>query len=292
MKDEDKKYASVLNQNEVDSVSASAMGWLTYLALCSIGLILGLTSIGPSASEGLGTLNTMVFWAAHVIPALGLLATSQVALAQIERFSSLPSIAQVFLSAIIASFLFAPVALIVDSFFAGQIAADSDDDGVLIQLASEMSHFFVPLVLIWALINAPSLLQLERVSAQPHEERDLPNQGVTERVTANDAEAEFWARVPGRLGRQLVALSAELHYLRVHTTNGDTLILFPFGRAVDILHDQNGMQVHRSHWIALDQVDEVVTRDGRMMCQMIGGLSVPVSRSFRSALKAARRVGD
>lgn len=234
----------------------------------------------------------MVFWAAHVVPAMGLLAITQVTLGHIEQFSSLPGIMQVLLSAIIASFLFAPVALIVDVFFAGQIAADSDDDGVWVQLASEMSHYFVPLVLFWALINAPSLVQLERANARPHEELDLPKQGMTERDTANGAEVDFWARVPGRLGRQLVALSAELHYLRVHTTNGDTLILFSFGRAVDILQDQCGVQVHRSHWIALDQIDEVVTRDGRMMCKMIGGVSVPVSRSFRSALKAARGVGD
>ncbi|MEL6752995.1 MAG: LytTR family DNA-binding domain-containing protein, partial [Pseudomonadota bacterium] len=185
-----------------------------------------------------------------------------------------------------------PSAGIVDGFFAGQIAADNDEDGIFLRLASEISHFFVPLVLIWALINAPSLLQLERVGAQPKEGSQLPNPDSNNSDTADTAEAEFWARVPGRLGRELVALSAELHYLRVHTTNGDTLILFPFGRAVGILQDQNGMQIHRSHWIALDKIDEVVTRDGRMMCQMIGGLSVPVSRSYRAALKAARRPGS
>ena len=75
----------------------------------------------------------------------------------------------------------------------------------------------------------------------------------------------------------------------VVTTEGDTLILFPFGRAVDVLQDQNGMQIHRSHWVALNQIDEVVSRDGRVTCQMIGGPALPVSRSYRAALKAARR---
>lgn len=45
MKDEDKKFASVPNQDQADTVRASEMGWLTYLVLCAIGLILGLTSI-------------------------------------------------------------------------------------------------------------------------------------------------------------------------------------------------------------------------------------------------------
>ena len=287
MKDDDHKDAAVSATEGQGTARASSMGWFPYLVLCAVGLTIGLTSIGPSASEGLGTLNRMGFWAAHVIPALALLALTQAALGRIERVSALPGIAQVMLSAMIASLVFAPIALGIDSLLAGEGALDADEDPLLIRLGSELAHFFVPLVLIWSLINAPSLLQLERAGV-PTKALDDPLPKKNDK--ALDAEAEFWSRVPGRLGRQLVALSAELHYLRVYTTAGDTLILFPFGRAVDILQDQHGMQVHRSHWVALDQIDEVITRDGRVACQMIGGLTLPVSRSYRSALKAARRV--
>lgn len=268
------------NQDQPGIRHATTVGWLPHLALCSVGLIIGFTSIGPSASEGLGTLNTMVFWTAHVIPALAFLAITQMALGRIERISSLPGIAQVVLSAVIASLLFAPVALWIDSFLAGEGALDSKEDPLWLRLGSELGHFFVPTLLIWSLINAPSLMQLER-NGQRASDQDQDVQ---------DSEmVEFWSRLPGRLGRRLVALSAELHYLRVYTTKGEALILFPFGRAVDLLQDQHGMQVHRSHWIALDQIDEVVRQDGRVSCHMIGGLTFPVSRSYRSALKAARR---
>lgn len=265
----------------------SGMGWLPYLALCAVGLTVGLTSIGPSASDGLGTLSTMAFWAAHVVPALALLALTQMVLGRVDRFSTLPGIVQVILSAVIASLLFAPIALGIDMLLGGENALDNDSDALVFQLAGELSHFFVPLVLIWSLINAPSLLQLERTSNQA----DTPDtREPQERLgSVQNAEGEFWSRLPGRLGRQLVALSAELHYLRVYTTEGDTLILFPFGRAVELLEGQAGMQIHRSHWVALDQIDEVISRDGRVQCQMIGGLNLPVSRSYRSTLKAARR---
>ncbi len=288
MTDEQKEDAAAPIPKGAVAARQSGLGWIPYLALCAAGLIIGLTSIGPSASEGLGTLNTMAFWALHVVPALVLLAISQMGLGQIERVSMLPGLVQVILSATVAAVLFTPFALVIDSFFAGQAALDDDGDTLWLRLASEFSHFFVPLVLIWTLINAPSLLQLER-SGRPLTRKVEADADPPPSLQARDELAEFWSRIPGRLSRRLVALSAELHYLPVHTTEGDTLILFSFGRAVDLLQEQIGMQIHRSHWVALDRIDDVISRDGRVTCHMIGGLSFPVSRSFRSALKAARR---
>ena len=260
----------------------SGLGWISYLALCAVGLIIGLTSLGPSASEGLGTLNKMAFWTAHVIPALILLASTQIALGQVERVSALPGLVQVFLSAIVAALLFAPYAMAVDGLFGGDAALDDKGGSLWLRLTFELGNFIIPLVLFWTLINAPSLLKLESGGSRPSE-RDQPN------PDPQDDLAELWSRIPVRLGRRLVALSAELHYLRVFTTEGDALILFSFGRAVDLLQERNGMQIHRSHWVALDQIDEVVSQDGRVFCLMTGGLTLPVSRSYRSALKAARR---
>jgi hypothetical protein len=284
MKDKQLKDAAMAQKGRTVPVHKSGLGWISYLALCAVGLIIGLTSLGPSASEGLGTLNKMVFWSAHVIPALILLASTQIAVGQVERVSALPGLAQVFLSATVAALLFAPYALALDELFGGDASLDDKDGPLWLRLAFELGNFFIPLVLIWTLINAPSLLKLESGGSRPSE-KDQPNI----ESDSQDDLAEFWSRIPGRLGRRLVALSAELHYLRVYTTEGNALILFPFGRAVDLLQEQNGMQVHRSHWVALNQIDEVVSQDGRVFCQMNGGLALPVSRSYRSALKAARR---
>ena len=282
MKDEQHKDAATAQKGRTVLMHQSGLGWFSYLALCAVGLIIGLTSLGPSASEGLGTLNKMAFWTAHVIPALILLASTQMALGQVERVSALPGLVQVFLSAIVAALLFAPYAMAVDGLFGGDAALDDKGSSLWLRLAFELGNFIIPLVLFWTLINAPSLLKLESGGSRPSE-RDQPN------PDPQDDLAELWSRIPVRLGRRLVALSAELHYLRVFTTEGDALILFSFGRAVDLLQERNGMQIHRSHWVALDQIDEVVSQDGRVFCLMNGGLALPVSRSYRSALKAARR---
>lgn len=265
-----------------------SVGWVPYLAMCAAGLTLMLTWIGPRAAEGLGTLNSIAFWAAHVFPALALLAATQTTLARIRRVASLPGLAQVVLTALVASILFTPLALAIDVIFDVQQSSDDAGEPVLSSAVFEFAQFTVPLVLIWSLINAPSLLKVKaesRIEATPEAVAPAPAELTTE-------EAEFWSRVPKRLGRGLVALSAELHYLRVYTTLGETLILFPFGRAVGVLKDANGMQVHRSHWVALDRVEAVVTCDGRVFCDMVGGPSLPVSRSYRAALRAALQSGD
>lgn len=256
------------------------------MALCAIGLTLALSWIGPRASEGLSTLTTVAFWAAHVIPALALLATTQILLSRMSGVSQLPGAAQVTLSALVASVLFTPIALGIDQVFAAEGSLDDDTGPLLVRAVSELAQFAVPVVVIWYLINAPSLLQL----AGTGETRGAPiGNDVNGDVPTPEME-EFWSRIPGRLGRDLVALSAELHYTRVYTTQGETLILFSFGRAVDILQDATkGMQIHRSHWVALEHIDEVATQDGRVTCEMIGGPSLPVSRRYRAALKAARR---
>jgi hypothetical protein len=262
----------------------NGISWIAYLAMCGAGLTMGLTWIGPRAAEGLGMLNAVAFWAAHVWPALVLLAVTQITLSRIRSVASLPGLAQVLLTATVASLLFTPVALVVDLLFDVEPSKEDEGDPLLLMALMEFAQFAVPIGLTWTLINAPSLLRVASGAFEPTRPDEMPVE-----VEAAPTHAEFWSRIPRRLGRDLVALSAELHYLRVYTTLGDTLILYPFGRAVDELEDMRGMQVHRSHWVALGHVVEVRNRDGRMYCHMADGPVLPVSRSYRGALKVALR---
>ena len=257
------------------------MGWIPYLVICGAGLTFGLTWIGPRAAEGLGTLSAMAFWAAHVAPALVILALTQTALSLLRPFAAWPGLAQVAVTGLVASVLFTPVALGVDLLFGAEAASDQGGGPLVWVAAVEFAQFSVPIVLTWTLINAPSLLTIEAPTANP------APPGTTPPAPAPTPEPEFWARIPRRLGRDIVAMTAELHYLRVHTTLGDALILYPFGRATDAVAGLRGMKIHRSHWVALDHVAEVSLQEGRTLCHMAGGLVLPVSRSHRAALKAA-----
>lgn len=118
--------------------------------------------------------------------------------------------------------------------------------------------FFTPLVLLQNLRRAPAPL---------------------ETVT-------FAKALPPELGTSIVALSAEDHYLRVHTERGDSLIHHRFSDAVRELGDA-GVQVHRSWWVATSAVERVERDGDRHVLVLRGGVRAPVSRTYGLAARKA-----
>lgn len=98
----------------------------------------------------------------------------------------------------------------------------------------------------------------------------------------------FLKRIPARLaGGDLYALSAEDHYLRIHTSRGDDLILMRLGDAIGELHGIEGLRVHRSWWVARSGVDRV-KRDGEKPILVLrNGTEAPIARANIRTLKTA-----
>ncbi|WP_370156077.1 LytTR family DNA-binding domain-containing protein [Ferrovibrio sp.] len=103
--------------------------------------------------------------------------------------------------------------------------------------------------------------------------------------------AAFLNRIPPPLGRELLALQAEDHYLRIHTAKGSALILFRLRDALAELGGLDGLQVHRGWWVARRAVAGHGRSDGRTELRLSNGLVVPVSRGCRPAVKAAGWLG-
>jgi hypothetical protein len=98
----------------------------------------------------------------------------------------------------------------------------------------------------------------------------------------------FYDRIPPRLSGELLALEMEDHYLRIHTDDGGDLLLMRLRDAVAELAGADGMQVHRSWWVAAAAVVRVEKdADGRIKLILRNGLRVPVSRSRATAVRAA-----
>jgi hypothetical protein len=95
-------------------------------------------------------------------------------------------------------------------------------------------------------------------------------------------------RIPPRLGTDVRALVAAEHYLRVITADGETMVLYRLGDAIrDMeLAGIKGVQVHRSYWVATGAITGHARDGSRISLAIAGGLTVPVSRSYRQALKA------
>ena len=97
----------------------------------------------------------------------------------------------------------------------------------------------------------------------------------------------FLDRLPPRLGRDLLCLQMEDHYVRAHTARGSDLILTPLKDAIAELDGTDGLQVHRSWWVAKAAVTEPVTSGRNLVLRLSNGLEVPVSRASVAKLRAA-----
>ncbi|MBA4767355.1 MAG: LytTR family transcriptional regulator, partial [Porphyrobacter sp.] len=65
-------------------------------------------------------------------------------------------------------------------------------------------------------------------------------------------------QLPAEIGSAIIALEMEDHYVRVHTMLGSALVLMRMRDAVALLGDLEGMQVHRSWWVARGAVEDVL----------------------------------
>lgn len=98
--------------------------------------------------------------------------------------------------------------------------------------------------------------------------------------------AKFLDRLPLKLrGAELWAVEAEDHYLRLHTSKGQDLILMRLSDAVDELAAVEGAQVHRSWWVARDAIADARRSDGRATLTLKDGSEVPVSRTYARELR-------
>jgi hypothetical protein len=103
------------------------------------------------------------------------------------------------------------------------------------------------------------------------------------------APGPFLDRLPIRLrSAELYAVESEDHYLRVHTSAGQELILMRLADAVRELAGVEGLQTHRSWWVAKQGLADVVKGDGRLTLKLKSGAEAPVSRTY---LKAVREAG-
>ena len=102
-----------------------------------------------------------------------------------------------------------------------------------------------------------------------------------------ETSSGFLDRLPPRLGRELLCLQMEDHYVRAYTPQGSDLILTSLREAMAELDDTWGLQVHRSWWVARAAVVEPVTSGRNLFLRLSNGLEAPVSRTSVAKLRAA-----
>lgn len=235
----------------------------------ALGVFLGFA--GPFGSfQSLGHPERYGFWFGCVATGYGLaLATLQV-LRAVAGFRRLPRLAAVVVVGLVSTL---PMMFVVAWGLEVVLPGRSTPPDRLVSLYLSVAS--VQLV-IAGIAAWPVLGGAGRGSPAPAQDRAEADPGA-------DA---FFARVPERLGRELVALEAQDHYLMVHTRRGSALISMQLGEAVQILPPQLGFRAHRRWWVARREVAGLRREGQQTRVELTGGLTVPVGRTYLAAVRA------
>jgi DNA-binding LytR/AlgR family response regulator len=94
-------------------------------------------------------------------------------------------------------------------------------------------------------------------------------------------------RLPLEVRGRITHLSVQDHYVEVRTEKGRHLILMRLSDAIAETDGIDGMQVHRSHWVARSAVQRTTRRAGRLYLRLHDGEEIPVSRSYMKTVREA-----
>jgi hypothetical protein len=247
--------------------------------MAMIGLLLGF--LGPFGTFGyLQTGPRLVYWL--VMIAMGSV-IFEVGLWLAFRLRPPPAYSWAATLALLCPIVAAPIT-------AGVVAISSlfdiktEDYGLLYVQVLVISAVVIVVIVLIRLVQGD--IPSPRVSAIGFVPPDTP--GLAAAPPAAEGPGPFLRRLPERLrAARLLAIEAEDHYLRIHTTSGSDLVLMRLADAVAELQGVDGRKVHRSFWVARDAVEGIEREGTRVRLVLTGGLVVPVSRARQAELRAA-----
>ncbi len=266
----------------------------TSITVVGIAIVLLFTIIQPEASDGLEFIERFLFWTAQVsVSLIGILIASifvrQLATANIS------TVWLILFTGLLASIVVSPGFVLIENMFS---SLDRTPDSMLDEFAAngwpfalvvESIEVMPTLTITWFLVNIPILLNSTFIEENtPPDPGDKSTQTIE--IKPDDeqqdvAKQQFLEKLPENIGKDVLYISSDLHYLNVTTTKGNVLILGSINKVSEIFDDE-GFLVHRSHWVNKKHVVRVAITGNSAQCVMSNQKSIPISRSKRKLLKA------
>lgn len=134
-------------------------------------------------------------------------------------------------------------------------------------IPTSWSSYFVSHIILSTLVIAPLILLTITLMTQ-----------VEARASGDTIQFLTQALPPPLRGQTPYALAAEGHYVRVHTKLGEALVTMRFEDALRALSGVDGIQTHRSWWVARDEILEVKPVGSAFEASLRCGMRVPISR--------------
>lgn len=224
-----------------------------------------LALIGALGMDSLPVATRLLYWVPLMIGGSGVAHLITVATRRLPRARMGPWI----FGALLAFLLSLPITLIVWAY-------------TNLMVGSDLGFQELPQLYGSALLICIAMTAIMVLVSWPGRATHAPPAG------APASPIRFMERLPAKLkGAVIYAVSSEDHYLRLHTSKGSDLILMRLADAISELEGLEGVQTHRSWWVAREAV-EGARRDGdRVTLTLKGGVDAPVSRPNIKPLRDA-----
>ena len=257
------------------------------LLVAAAGLCLLLTMVEPEESAGLSLVPRFLFWWSHACVSLAaIFAASSVLRLWLPQ--QVPLMVAVWATGVAGAVFATPPLLFLEQLFPHEQSdawlENFSLHGFGEALATEFLDAGPGVLVFWVAINLPLLYNKPHLYEEPPSEADDTPDPDTLRKHQQRIE-QLYDSLPQVLGKDIVAISSDLHYLNVYTSLGKTLMLGSLKHYVDAFAER-GVQVHRSHWVAKAHVERIHISSDRAYCLMSNGMKVPISRSSRKEVKA------
>lgn len=146
---------------------------------------------------------------------------------------------------------------------------------------------FPKVLLIGAAISAISVLKNLAEDHKHALERSKKDNEILQAKLKTDPFEYINNQLPMAKRGELLSIETADHYLNVTTDKGSHLVLMRFKDALKQLEHAPGLQVHRSWWVAIDAIAKVQKDNRKVLLQLKNEATVPVSKTYLSALKNA-----
>jgi len=260
------------------------------ISVVGMTLILLFTVMEPEASAGLDFWQRLLFWSGQIFTSLLGIILASFLIRRLATFA-LSDIWLVLLTGGVASLVVSPLFLVIENLFpALERLPDSALDefaetGLLPDLLVQSVETMPSLTLAWVLVNLPILLNSTFIKTNNNDPNDHNPPPPVKDQKQHDERKQFLEKLPTSIGRDIMYVSSDLHYLNVTTGLGNTLVLGSIAKFAEMF-DDDGFLVHRSHWVNKAFVARIVISGNNALCVMQDGNTVPISRSKRKLVKA------
>jgi hypothetical protein len=261
----------------------------TTLPVVGTVLVLLFVLMKPEATSGYNVPERLLFWSAHIgLGLVSILIASKLIRPRLVRIT--PPWLTILLTGLVGAAMLTPLYLLLEGLTPPRLVSEPDDwldffamQGLIQSVIAEFLEVTPVFLAAWFAVNLPLLVSRPELDDSDPDGPSGPGGARSDKPTpwqspmSEDAGDGFYSRLPRAIGRDIILISSDMHYLHVYTTLGKCMILGTIRDAAEQLGD-NGLLVHRSHWVAHKHVNRLTRRGRSWECIMSNDQRVPVSR--------------